>query len=188
MMPKSSATIADHRYAPMFVGDVYADRVAADRSPLMLSDGRPVSGATIAVNDFRVSRSSEDCLACSADTSSRSSGAALAAGESGTTTATASAAASAILRAGTNRAILGSLLFQTGGGDATDEVPLQHEEHDQHGQHDDHRTRQQQVVAGLVLPDRVQGERDRQRVLVLRGGRDQWPQEVVPRRQEREDA
>src|SRR5262245_54638187 len=111
MRPRSSATIADHRYAPMFVGDVYADRDAADRSPLMLSDGRPVSGATIAVNDFQVSRSSESCLACSADTSSRSSGAALAAGDSGTTTATASAAASAMRRTGTNRAMETSLLF-----------------------------------------------------------------------------
>src|SRR5659263_10404 len=55
MMPSFSATTVLHRYAPMFVGDVYPDRDAADSSASMLSAGRPVLSSVIAANDAQVS-------------------------------------------------------------------------------------------------------------------------------------
>ncbi|GAA4176477.1 hypothetical protein GCM10022251_78520 [Phytohabitans flavus] len=40
----------------MFVGDVYAERLAGARSPPMLSAGSPVAGSTMATIDRQVSR------------------------------------------------------------------------------------------------------------------------------------
>src|SRR5690348_5948496 len=55
MRPRSRATSADHRYPPMFVGDVYRERLAGDRSPPMLSATSAVSLYSIASMDFHVS-------------------------------------------------------------------------------------------------------------------------------------
>src|SRR5690554_5181973 len=55
MIPSSRAATADHRYPPMLVGDVYAERVDGSSDPSMLSAGRAVTGSTMAAIDRQVS-------------------------------------------------------------------------------------------------------------------------------------
>src|SRR6266540_2723356 len=172
------ATMVDQMYEPMFVGEVYLARVAGLRSPLMLSAGNPVAGSTMAVKERQVS-----VTHCTAAGGAGADAAATP--EPDITSASASAPAPA--RARRDCRVMTTSL-QAGGGDTADEVALQDDEDDQYRKHHHNRAGEQQPVARLVLPDAVQGQGDRQRVLVLGRRHHQRPQEVVPRPEEREDA
>src|ERR671913_503518 len=55
MIPSSLATTVDHRYPPMFVGDVYPERSPGASDAGMLSAGSPVSGSVMASRLCQVS-------------------------------------------------------------------------------------------------------------------------------------
>src|SRR2546423_14953801 len=54
MRCRSSATVVLHKYAPILVGEVYALRLAVDRSPSILSAGSPVVGFVNATIECQV--------------------------------------------------------------------------------------------------------------------------------------
>src|SRR5690348_15887176 len=77
--------------------------------------------------------------------------------------------------------------LEPGRGDALDEALLEDEEDHEDRDDDDRRPGEEQAVVGAVLTGRVEGERDREGVVVLRLGHDEGPQEVVSAADEGED-
>src|SRR5215212_10634490 len=83
--------------------------------------------------------------------------------------------------------VCSQLLLHAGRGDAFDDVALPDDVDDQHGDDGDRRSgHEQSEVRGVLAAEEVYGQGHR--VVVDAVQEDQWPEEVVPLEQEREDA